>query len=233
MAPPTRAKTIDELSVILTELRTDMNSRFDALDRKISDVMKENKELRESNQRLSTELQGMRNHLNNTEQHQRNYSIRINNLQLPDSISQNPHKVRDFVYDTAIAPILRGAVELGDLPALPSSSSIIELAHILPGPDSKPRPIIARFFNRLDRGLVFKHKRQYAPRELTNSKRLRYPFYEDLTRDSFSLMRRLNADDRTESAWSVRGQIRFKLAGTEVVKKVDNVFRDYEEFFNP
>jgi len=230
MAPPTRAKTIDELSVIIHDLKADLTGRFDALDRKLADVIQENAALRETNSKLNAELSGMRSHLNSIEQHQRNYSIRINNLQLPDNISQDPRKVRDHVFETALAPILRGAVEQGDLPTMPGPS-IIELAHILPGPDNKAKPIIARFVSRLDRALVFKHKKQYAPKETTNRKRLLFPFYEDLTRDSFSLMRRLNADDRTESAWSVRGQIKYKLVGSGIIKKVDNVYGSYEEFF--
>jgi len=181
------------------------------------------------NKILTQEVSRLKNKLNQVEQHGRNYSIRINNLPIPDNIAEEPYLVRDFAFKTAVAPILRGAVDEGKLAGMPTAASTIELAHVLPGAPGKPRPIIMRFFNRNDRALVLRHRKQFAVKD--NNGRYSYPIYEDLTRDTFQLMRKLSGDDRVEACWTVRGQIRYRCTGSTETKKVDNIFKDFQDHF--
>jgi len=231
MAPTSRAKTIEELSQLLDTHMTKINTRFDDLEKRYKQIVTENRDLKEANMRLQEEMTGMKNHLNSLEQYQRNYSVRVNNLQLPDDLASDPHKVKEFVFKKAFAPVFQGAIEKGLIAGMPSAHQTLELAHVLPGPKGKPAPIIARFLNRIDRALVLQNKKEFATREESNKKRYLYPIFEDLTRDTFQLLKRLSNDERTESVWSIRGVIKYKLTGSEQVKKVDNIYAPFEGFF--
>jgi len=231
MAHATRAKTIEDLSQQIESFMVKINSRFDDFERKFLAVSRENAELRDTCCNLAKENLGLKNQLNTLEQYQRNYSVRINNIQLPDAISNDPFKVRDYVFDHAIVPVLRGAVADGALLTLPTAEQTLEVAHQLPGRDDRPKPIIARFLNRNFRALVMQLKKKYATRDPTNNRRQAYTIFEDLTRDSFALFKKLLNDERTESVWSIRGQIRYKLTGNDLVKKVDNVYLPFDSYF--
>lgn len=232
MAPTvTRNKSIDDLYNQYETANNNINKRFDALEAKFVKVLEENELLKATNTKLEKEMLGMRNHLNNLEQYQRNYSVRINNLQLPEEIIEDPYKVRDHVYSKVMLPILRGAVEEGHLAGVPNAHQLLEVAHVLPGADGKPKPIIARFLNRNDRSVVLKCKKKFATRAPSNNRKSAYPIYEDLTRDTFSLYKRIMADERSVSVWSIRGQIRYKLSDSDTVKKVDNVYLPFESYF--
>jgi hypothetical protein len=68
------------------------------------------------------------------------------------------------VYQELVAPILAGAVEAGEIASVPPCENLIEVAHILPGKGAK-KPIIVRFFSRYWRSLLFRFRKDYAPRE--------------------------------------------------------------------
>lgn len=227
MAPVSRAatKTLEDVSL-------EINSRFDKLEKTLSDVLKENAVLKETNKRLETEMLGMRNHMNTLEQYQRNWSVRINNLELPEDVASDPYKTRDYVFDKAFKPIFRGAIEKGDIAGMPTAQNTIEIAHVLPGQTGKAKPIIARFLYRNDRATILKNKREFTPRSGGNRGKPDYTIFEDLTRDSFSLLKRLLADDRVEAAWSLRGQLKYKLVGSGEIRKIDNIYLPFGSHFN-
>jgi hypothetical protein len=50
-----------------------------------------------------------------------------------------------------------------------------------------------------------------------------FPFYEDLTKANFNLMRNLANDSRVQASWSSHGQIYFKLQNSNTVKKVGSI----------
>jgi len=231
MAPVSRAKTIEDLSLQIDAHMTKINSRFDELEKRLNQAVADNAELKAANTRLHEEMAGLKNHINSLEQYQRNYSVRVNNLQLPVDVAADPNRVKEFVFRKALAPIFQGAIEKGVLAGMPSAHQTLELAHVLPGPQGKPAPIIARFINRNDRTIILQHKKDFAPRDEANKRRFLFPIFEDLTRDNFQLLKRLGSDERTESVWSIRGTIKYKLTGSEVVKKVDNIYAPFESFF--
>ena len=97
--------------------------------------------------------------------------------------------------------------------------------------------MIVQFFVRDMRSLVFRFKKEFAPRVREESVqaaasrrpaadgpgRYRYPFFEDLTSVNFKKMRAIADHPSVEACWSSRGQLRYKLKGSTTVKKVANV----------
>jgi len=147
--------------------------------------------------------------------------VRIAGVHLPAEESNDPIKVMSHVYQQALLPILRGAVDKGLLNDVPPVHQLLETAHILPARDSgKPKPIIARFYSRNLRAMVFQLKKEFGVKTSGSSTSLKFPIYEDLTKTTFQLLRALADDQRTGAVWSVGGVIKYKLAGSSEVKKV-------------
>jgi len=141
--------------------------------------------------------------------------------------------VTNKVYNLALLPILQGALERKQLHNIPSVEQLLEVAHVLPGKDGDPKPIIMRFFNRNTKDLIFRLKKFYAPRisgsggiggggggararaeeagGFEGRGKYTFPLYEDLTRATFKKMRAIAEDSRVKACWSVKGQLKFVL----------------------
>jgi hypothetical protein len=111
---------------------------------------------------------------------------------------------------------------------------------VLPSKKDGPKPIIARFYCWEIRALVFKMKKEFAPKEMAmdgrrqgnnNQQRPRYLYqiFDDLTRANFLKMKALGDDQRVEQCWAVNGQLRFKLVNSQEIKKVFSVFDPIDE----
>jgi mRNA-degrading endonuclease YafQ of YafQ-DinJ toxin-antitoxin module len=207
----------NKLSTLLDEVKS--------LKSEIKSVKQDNAKLKETVQNQAEEIAELRNELNDKELHGRSWSIRVNNIQVQDET--NNRAVMQAVHTELIAPILAGAVESGEIESVPSCTSLIEIAHILPGKGAR-KPIIVRFFSRYWRSLLFRFRKDHAPRETatTNDRpgRMKYPFYEDLTRATFKQLKTIQSDERVTAAWTVSGVIRFKLDGDEKVYRVTSVY---------
>jgi hypothetical protein len=59
--------------------------------------------------------------------------------------------------------------------------------------------------------------------------RMKYPFYEDLTRATFKQLRGIQEDERVTAAWTVSGVIRFKIDGDDSIYKVTNVYNTVDD----
>ena len=164
---------------------------------------------------------------NSLEQYNRSWSIRINGLAVTSEEEKDSSLVKKKVFDHLLRPILQGAVDQGDLSDVPPVEQVLEAAHVLPARDARTKPVIARFFIRDIRGLVFKHKKDFAPREEATSAdrpgRYVYPFFEDLTKVNFTKMREIATHPTVAACWSSRGQLRYKLKDSQEVKKVSCV----------
>jgi hypothetical protein len=84
---------------------------------------------------------------------------------------------------------------------------------------------------------MFRFKKEFAPREDGNGgsargatgdsrpSRVRFPFYEDLTGDTYKKLRELARDDRIAGCWTVSGTIRFKrVSDPSTVCRVKSVY---------
>ena len=138
----------------------------------LNDVTNENKLLRTEIKQLDQQLAEMNdknnsleNRLNSLEQHHRGWSARVLGIPLSPEEESDNYAVAAKVYDLALLPILRGAVERKMLRDIPSADQLLEIAHVLPGKAGDPKPVIVRFYNRNVRDTIFKLKKFFAPRE--------------------------------------------------------------------
>jgi hypothetical protein len=215
-----------------------MNRRLDKVDLlseqlgNIEDSMKqlaaENIEIKTSITSTQNTLHTVQNNLIRMDQYNRSWSVRIMELSLAPAEEDNPFRLLEVVYTKVFLPILQGALDKDLIPRIPSCEQLLERAHVLPAP--KPgatKPIICRFLNRDYRSVCFRLKKEYATRAngVPSDKRPRYayPFYEDLSAATFKKMKELQADPRVDSCWSINGQLRFKLTGSEGVKRVNQI----------
>ncbi len=234
----------------LDELKTIINGykeRFDKLDRLIEEMKKENKELKKQHKEMKQTLEerdaeifSLRDRLNDQEQYIRGWSVRVLHVDIPEEEATDPYKVMKQVHSRVFLPILQGARDRKLIHTIPSAEELLETAHILPSKPGTVPPIICRFFTRNLRTLMFRLKRDCAPRETpeepagTRSERSkpgRYlnPFYEDLTRPNFNKFRALSQHDSVQSCWTVNGSIRYKLKGDETIRKVKSVYASVED----
>ena len=187
----------------MEEMQSEMNSKlsaliekFELLEASLVSVTREKEALKVTVAEQANELAELRNSLNEREQYARSWSMRILNIPvLKDNESDTRH-VMQAVYDHLIQPILEGARANGDIDNVPDCDALLETAHILPGKGDGPKPVIARFYSRYWRNLVFRNRKDFAPREpssattaTTNTRnvqprtaRMRFPFFEDLTK---------------------------------------------------
>ena len=144
------------------------------------------------------------------------------------------------VHQEVLLPIFRGALQKGLLHSIPSPDQVLETAHILPTKPDQTPPIIARFYSRNIKALIFRLKREFstkipspsAPSSSSSSQtRARpplskpaHPFFEDLTTANFRKMRAIANDTRVMACWSVAGTLRFRLNGEERVHRVNNIY---------
>jgi hypothetical protein len=216
-----------KLSELVEEVR--------GLKESLKEVRKENESLKKTVQKQEEEIAGLRNDLNDREAHARSWSLRVTNVSIPEGQETDNRVVMNTVFDSLVKPILEGAQAKGDINAIPNCESVIEVAHILPGRGAK-KPVIVRFMSRFWRSLMFKHRREYAPREPAASAtggrmpRMLYPFYEDLTRLTFRQLKAIQADERVSSAWTVSGAIRFKIQDDETVHKITSIYEAVDDF---
>ena len=236
---------ISDLSSQIAALTKTVNSyatRFDKLEGLLSDVRAENKQLKSVIADRDKEITNLARKLNAQEQYNRSWSVRILNLPIPADDATQPERVMQHVYTKVLEPLLRGAVEKKLLREIPPVERVLETAHILPAKSDSTNPIIARFYTRNIRAMMFRMKKEFAARlpvsatagrsggnqREKSAGKYAFPFYEDLTKHNFAKMRAIAQHTRVESCWSVSGILRYKVVGKSEIKKVKDVFESVE-----
>jgi hypothetical protein len=149
---------VKSLKILITDLKNE-NAKLK------SDLRDNEKKLDDMNERNNS----LENRLNSLEQHHRGWSARVLNIPLSKEEESDNFRVQEKVYHLALLPILKGAVERNILHSVPTSDQLLEIAHVLPGPEGAPKPIIIRFYNRNIRDICFRLKKFYSPREAAGS----------------------------------------------------------------
>ena len=217
----------------------DLSEKFDNLEASLRAVTAERNELKSKLELQATEIADLRNNLNEREQYARSWSMRCLNIPIPANSESDTRAVMQSVYDSLLHPILEGARRAGHIQSVPDCESLLETAHILPG-KAGAKPVICRFFSRYWRNLVFRNRKEFAPRESTTSAsstrasqgkatRMSYPFFEDLTRATFMKLTTIKQREEVTSAWTVNGSIRFKTKNNETVYKVNSINETYKD----
>jgi hypothetical protein len=216
----------DKLDVILEKLSKldSITTKLAKLETMLTATQAENKLLKETVASQNSMILELKDKVNSLEQHGRSFSIRVNNLSLEGVDEKDPPAVIKKVFDTVFLPILQGAASKQAISSVPSCFECIEMAHPLPARGAGPKPIIVRFFNRNIKSLLFKHRKEFASKDTSSRPRYIHPFFDDLTRDTFSKMKVLQSDPRVESCWSTGGNLRVKLADSGVIKRVTSIY---------
>jgi hypothetical protein len=99
---------------------------------KLDTLLSENAALKKLVAARDEEIEGLKLHVNELEQHNRLWSVRILGLPLTPAEEKSSLLVRDKVFSNIIRPIIEGAVSEGDLQQVPlKANDIIEMAHPL------------------------------------------------------------------------------------------------------
>lgn len=228
---PPKPKTIEEqiagLSALMegfgTQLST-LNSKIDRLEGRLVSMQAENVALKEDLVKKDDEILNLKYRVHHIEQRNRAKSIRIFGLKLTGDTTDN-EVVTAQVYNLVLRPILEGAVLKGRLSSAPSCEDLIEVAHILPGADGKPKPIIVRLRSQATRLVILHLRSEFTPRaNLPVSTRAsvsgnrtpaQTPFicsiFEDSTRDLLSALKNLKDHEEVEMACIAGGLLRYRL----------------------
>ena len=244
---PKNNRSVEELVGALSAQLEDIsnqlkstNSRFDKLESLFEKLQSENKDLKEQLLNKDSEIISLKNRMNSIEQHSRSSCIRIFNLNVDDDDS-DPLNVMEQLYVKALLPILQGALTKGRIKNIPACDNLIQTAHVLPGKPGKAKPILCRLYSNHFRTIIMQLKKEFAPRAparvdgpsaANTTNRLppfTFPIYEDVTRDTFLLMRRLNSHDKVKGCWSAGGQLRFVTTDSDQIKKVVSVYDTIEK----
>jgi hypothetical protein len=228
-------KDLEELVKTMQADYAAINNKLTKLDSLVNDVAElkkllavadaKNAELLTTLRERDAEIHSLKRQLNSVEQHNRSWSIRVMGLPLAAEEEKSSSRVKQQLYNTLLKPILEGAVAEGELAAVPGVDDLLEMAHVLPAKEGATKPIIARFHARELRSLVFRHKKQYAPKHATGPMKERYKYllFEDLTKLTFSKMRALAQDPGVAACWSANGQLRYRLVDDPTVRRVKDV----------
>ena len=235
----------EELVKVIEELKNEFKTRFDQQEARIIElhalltgIQSENKTLKTALDKKEREICNLRKRANDQEQYMRSWSIRILGLDIPSNLdSSDTYTIMQIVYSKVLLPIFEGAVQKNLLPAIPELHSVLETAHILPTKDNQTPPIIARFYSRNIKAMLFRLKKEFATKatqpdssERPNNKhaKLAYPFFEDLTVANFKKMQAIAKHAKVLACWSVAGQLRYRLHGEGRVREVADITASVE-----
>ena len=236
--------SMEDIQIEMNAKLTSLIEKFEQLEASLISVTREKEALKVTVEEQACEIAELRNSLNEREQYARSWSMRVLNIPVPKDSETDTRCVMQAVYDRLILPILEGAKGKGDIVYVPDCETLLETAHILPGKGDSPKPVIARFFSRYWRNLVFRNRKEFAPREPNTSSpapsnntrsgsqkasRMRFPFFEDLTKATFVKLNDIKQQAGVHSAWTVNGSIRFKLKDNNTVYRVSKIHETFEE----
>jgi hypothetical protein len=183
---------------------------------------------------LEAEVKKLKVAVNTAEQQTRTLSVRILGLSpVEDEVNgPDPHlATAKLVYDRILRPILSHAKTNGKISTIPSLVNTITKAFRtskLTSTSSSP-PIIINLASSAIKTVIFSSKRdampQPSPADRSNGAK-KLTLSEDLTPDTFAVLKCLRDDKRVSRAWTVDGHIRFIRSGdsNNTIVKVKSVY---------
>ena len=133
------------------------------------------------------------------ENYNRRENIRI--VGLPESVSDENGKFRG----ESCEETMQNVVELTKLTGAEVTKNDISIAHRLPGPKGRPRPVIVRFSRRMARLDILRKKKNLRDNDKTKS----ISVFEDLTQPRVQFFNLMKQDTRIASVWTREGTINF------------------------
>jgi hypothetical protein len=223
----------------------------------IKSLMDRTKALETQNTQKDAKIKELTDEVNDTQQHQRNFSIRIKGLHVPKEYKDE--EFLKYVYTQAIQPTLEFAKLKGELSKVPEYDKVIEHGHILPSRSSPtgsrrsqtgPPLIILRFLSRPIRAKVIKfsypalnpldaakHKwfipKEYRLSNEKNNQRGNIQINGDLTRRNSELLAALRVEakkkDKVHKVWTtLNGKIMYASdPESKNTKIMNSLFQKY------
>jgi hypothetical protein len=130
---------------------------------------KANNEMKEALKYKDNKITSLKLHCNALEQYNRSWSIMLHGLAVTSEEEKNASLMKKKVYDSLLLTILSGATASGDLPCVLPVEAVLETAQVLPAKANQVKPIICRFTNRDLKAIIFRHKKEFASREIGGS----------------------------------------------------------------
>lgn len=225
----------------IVDMRTD-NMKFQAehvqMKTDINQHTTEIKDLQIDVGSCQTQILQLKNRLNHREQKDRQLQIRIFGLQITEEETAAPdgRATAKVAYDRILKPLLTAAKEANLLPTVPQLANVIQDAYRLrsrsgSAPASSPPAILVRLASNNIKSALFRVKKDHMlkpnPAEKTSGVRW-FNLSEDLTSANHGALMRLRADTRIARAWTVDGNIRYVLAGSDRVCRLNSPYEHPE-----
>jgi chromosome segregation ATPase len=125
-----------------------MDNKIASLEAKLVDVLRQTKTLKAEIQAkdkalddLSSSYTNLVSRCNELEQYNRSWSVGVFNIPLSDEEKKDGTTTKEKTYELAFLPILQGALEAGEISAIPSAEERLETAHVLPGKPGSIKPV--------------------------------------------------------------------------------------------
>ena len=253
----------DAMRDILGEIRS-MQKSIEDLDATVKENKDEIKSLMDRTQAIETQntqkdnkIKELTDEINDTQQHQRNFSIRIKGLHVPKEYKDE--EFLKYVYTQAIQPTLEFAKLKGEISQVPEFDKVIEHGHILPARPSPagsrrsqtgPPLIILRFLSRPIRAKVIKYSypalnpvdaakhKWFIPKEYRlsnekNNQKGNIQINGDLTRRNSELLAALRVEakkkDKVHKVWTtLNGKIMYASdPESKNTKIMNSLFQKY------
>ena len=173
------------------------------------------------------EINHLKFHVNNIQQVERGCNLRVLGINVPseDIEALGPSKaIMKKVYERLLKPVLTAAKAKNAIDTIPKFDTLLSSAHFAGKPvkDTQgrtlPAPILIKFNNPEMRTIVLKHKKLSLPNPLASECAggiKKFLLSEDLTKPNLDIFKRLIADKRIGTVWTIGGAARFVLAEDE------------------
>jgi hypothetical protein len=205
-------------------------NRIEATDSKVAALQSEVKQLKET--------------VNANEQQKKSLSLRLLGLPPSEEELNGPDvnaATAKIAYDKVIRPILTSAKAKGKIASVPSLTNTIvkafRTAKLSPSQPNNIPPIIVTVISSNVKIAIMTNKKGNIPLPTPTDRNngvKRISLNEDLTADTFSLLKTLREDKRVGRAWTVDGNIKFIRANdTEnVIQRVKSIYDPIDTILN-
>jgi hypothetical protein len=183
---------------------------------------------------LNKQVYDLQNIVNVREQERRGLTVRISGVPFTDEekASTDSKSLMKKVYDKILLPVLNSAKSKNHIDRIPSMANTVQLCYRVGAASARtgtgaPPPIILKFANETVRLTILKNKRNGLPAPLQEEKDMgitRFNITEDLTPPCYRLVKELNRNEDVAKVWTIDGQIRILLRGSQSVFRVRSVF---------
>jgi hypothetical protein len=227
--------TVDEKLDVVLSLLVKQSNTLSQCEEKITELQSTNKTLLSSIGTLNKEIYQLKNTVNRHEQLALGHTVRLFGLPMSEdeaTATDGGKALMNRVYEKFVKPILAAAKNKEDIPKIPSITNSLEQCYRVgkaTADKSRPPPVLIRLTSHSLKLAILRNKKTAMPQVADSDQRLgikKYTILEDVTGDTFKMLKTLAADSRVAKVWTVEGNIRFTREGDKnfAVKRVKSIY---------